>query len=118
MRIDAGVELDRLRVDGGAVANNFLMQFQADMLGIDVERPTRIETTGLGAGYLAGLTVGVWNEIPRIGIPSENRQSLFTADWCQSATSKTGRVEERRPKGHEIACVYSGNMPSLLIYLF
>ena len=63
MRADAGVELDRLRVDGGAVANNFLMQFQADILGIDVERPTRIETTGLGAGYLAGLTVGMWNGI-------------------------------------------------------
>ncbi len=63
MHTDAGVELDRLRVDGGAVANNFLMQFQADILGIDIERPSRIETTGLGAGYLAGLTVGVWNEI-------------------------------------------------------
>ena len=63
MHTDAGVELNRLRVDGGAVVNNFLMQFQADMLGIDVERPTRIETTGLGAGYLAGLTVGVWNGI-------------------------------------------------------
>ena len=63
MHSDAGIELDRLRVDGGAVANNFLMQFQADMLDIDVERPTRIETTGLGAGYLAGLTVGVWNGI-------------------------------------------------------
>lgn len=60
MHTDAEIELDRLRVDGGAVANNFLMQFQADILGIDVERPTRIETTGLGAGYLAGLTVGVW----------------------------------------------------------
>ena len=63
MGADAGIELDRLRVDGGAVANNFLMQFQADVLGIDVERPTRIETTGLGAGYLAGLTVGVWNGV-------------------------------------------------------
>ncbi len=60
MRTDAGIELDQLRVDGGAVANNFLMQFQADILGIDVERPTRIETTGLGAAYLAGLALGVW----------------------------------------------------------
>ncbi len=66
MHTDAGVKLDRLRVDGGAVANNFLMQFQADILGIDVERPTRIETTGLGAGYLAGLTVGVWNGIQEL----------------------------------------------------
>lgn len=60
MHTDAEIELDRLRVDGGAVANNFLMQFQADILGKDVERPTRIETTGIGAGYLAGLTMGVW----------------------------------------------------------
>ena len=63
MHTDAEIELDRLRVDGGAVANNFLMQFQADVLGIDVERPTRIETTGLGAAYLAGLSVGVWDNI-------------------------------------------------------
>ena len=63
MHADAGAELNRLRVDGGAVANDFLMQFQADILGIEVERPTRIETTGLGAGYLAGLTAGVWNGI-------------------------------------------------------
>ncbi len=63
MCTDTGIELDRLRVDGGAVVNNFLMQFQADVLGVEVERPTRIETTGLGAGYLAGLTVGVWNNI-------------------------------------------------------
>ena len=47
MCTDTGIELDRLRVDGGAVVNNFLMQFQADVLGVEVERPTRIETTGL-----------------------------------------------------------------------
>jgi len=63
MITDAGIELNRLRVDGGATANNFLMQFQSDVLGIDVERPIRIETTGLGAGYLAGLAVGVWSNI-------------------------------------------------------
>jgi glycerol kinase len=63
MIADAGIELDRLRVDGGAVVNNFLMQFQADVLGIDVERPTQTETTGLGAGYCAGLTVGVWQSV-------------------------------------------------------
>lgn len=57
---DSDISLERLRVDGGAVANNFLMQFQADLLGIDVERPTQIETTGLGAAYLAGITSGVW----------------------------------------------------------
>ena len=50
-----------MRVDGGAVANNLMMQFQADILGVPVERPQIIETTALGAAYLAGLAVGVWN---------------------------------------------------------
>lgn len=63
MMTDAGTPIKRLRVDGGAVANNFLMQFQADILGIDVERPLQIETTGLGAAYLAGITEGVWQDV-------------------------------------------------------
>lgn len=63
---DAEVELDTLRVDGGAVVNDFLMQFQADILGTDVQRPTQIETTGLGAGYLAGLAVGIWQSVDEL----------------------------------------------------
>ncbi len=63
---DSDISLERLRVDGGAVANNFLMQFQADLLGIDVERPTQIETTGLGAAYLAGITSGVWQNVEEL----------------------------------------------------
>ena len=66
MMLDVDTPLVELRVDGGAVANNFLMQFQADILGICVERPTQIETTGLGAAYLAGITVGVWNEVEEL----------------------------------------------------
>ena len=62
----AGMTIDRLRVDGGATANNFLMQFQADILGIDVERPAQIESTGLGAAYLAGITTGMWNDIAEL----------------------------------------------------
>src|SRR5690625_3074765 len=57
---DSGIELKSLRVDGGAVKNNFLMQFQSDMLGVPVERPVIQETTALGAAYLAGLAVGFW----------------------------------------------------------
>ncbi len=57
---DQGVTLDRLRVDGGACANDWLMQFQADVLGVPVERPDMIETTALGAAGLAGLAGGVW----------------------------------------------------------
>ncbi len=60
MALDAGRPLERLRVDGGASTNNLLMQFQADLLGIDVDRPSCIETTALGAAYLAGLAVGVF----------------------------------------------------------
>lgn len=60
MEADSGLPLKTLRADGGAVKNNFLMQFQSDMLGVPVERPVVSETTALGAAYLAGLAVGYW----------------------------------------------------------
>ena len=60
MEADSGNRLAALKVDGGAVANNLLMQFQADLLGVPVERPQITETTALGAAYLAGLATGVW----------------------------------------------------------
>ena len=66
MLTETAVTIDRLRVDGGAAANNFLMQLQADILGIDVERPEQIESTGLGAAYLAGITAGIWNDIEEL----------------------------------------------------
>lgn len=62
MEKDAGTPLQGLRVDGGASANNLLMQFQSDILGVNVERPKIIETTALGAAYLAGLAVGFWSK--------------------------------------------------------
>ena len=58
----SGRPLAELRVDGGASANDFLMQFQADLLGVPVDRPAQIETTALGAAFLAGLAVGVWDD--------------------------------------------------------
>jgi len=61
MESDSGIDLQTLRVDGGAVNNDFLMQFQADILGVPVERPAITETTALGAAYLAGLAVGFWS---------------------------------------------------------
>lgn len=67
MEQDAGIKLESLRVDGGASTNNFLMQFQADILGTIVERPQITETTALGAAYLAGLAVGYW----------ENREAIY-----------------------------------------
>jgi len=60
MQSDSGLKLKELRVDGGACANNLLMQFQADLLGVPVVRPRVAETTALGAAYLAGLAVGYW----------------------------------------------------------
>jgi glycerol kinase len=60
MEQDSGLKLKRLNVDGGACANNLLMQFQADMLGCEVERPIQIESTALGAAYMAGLASGLW----------------------------------------------------------
>ncbi|QUH21314.1 glycerol kinase GlpK [Alkaliphilus sp. B6464] len=62
MQEDSGIDLKSLKVDGGAVINNFLMQFQADILGVQVDRPEITETTALGAAYLAGLAVGFWND--------------------------------------------------------
>jgi glycerol kinase len=61
MEADSDIRLASLKVDGGAVANNMLMQFQADILGVPVERPQCIETTAMGAAYLAGLATGVWS---------------------------------------------------------
>ena len=72
MESDAGVELTRLRVDGGASANDLLMQFQSDLLGAEVLRPACIETTALGAAYLAGLAVGYWKDMADI---KQNRQT-------------------------------------------
>ena len=60
MEADSGIRLDSLKVDGGACANDFLMQFQADMIRTEVRRPVCIETTAMGAAYLAGLAVGYW----------------------------------------------------------
>ena len=62
MRSDSGIELENLKVDGGASANDFLMQFQADITGVEVRRPVCIETTALGAAYLAGLASGYWED--------------------------------------------------------
>lgn len=71
MRSDSGIDLASLRVDGGAVRNNLLMQMQADILGVPVERPAVTETTALGAAYLAGLAVGFWDGVGELA--AQNR---------------------------------------------
>lgn len=76
MLADSNLKLETLRVDGGATANNFLMQFQADILGVPVERPVVTETTALGAAYLAGLAVGYWRSLDDIA-GQWQRERLF-----------------------------------------
>ncbi len=76
---DAGIELKTLRVDGGAVSNDFLMQFQSDILDVPVERPVIQETTALGAAYLAGLAVGFWKDKEEIAKQWQINQT-FTSD--------------------------------------
>jgi glycerol kinase len=66
MEADSGIRIAELRVDGGACSNDLLMQFQADMLGVDVARPRIAETTALGAAYLAGLAVGYWKDVDEL----------------------------------------------------
>ncbi|WP_240376409.1 glycerol kinase GlpK [Bacillus piscicola] len=95
MMEDAGVVIPVLRVDGGAVENNFLMQFQSDMIQVPVERPVIQETTALGAAYLAGLAVGFWEnkqEVTkkwnldrtfRVSMDKKERDALY-ADWLKA----------------------------------
>ncbi|MCD7812829.1 MAG: glycerol kinase GlpK [Lachnospiraceae bacterium] len=86
MEKDAGIRLSGLKVDGGASANNFLMQYQADVIGQNVYRPNCIETTAMGAAYLAGLAVGYWND-----------KDDIQANW------KTERVFTPRMSSEEMA---------------
>ena len=79
MEADSGIALKELKVDGGASANNFLMQFQADIMDTKVRRPKCIETTALGAAYLAGLSTGYWESTAQIRKNWELDRSFFPA---------------------------------------
>lgn len=97
MESDAGVKLTRLRVDGGASANNFLMQFQSDLLGAEVLRPACIETTALGAAYLAGLAVGYWKDTADI---RQNRQTgrIFLPEMSEDSRAELKKGWQRALK--------------------
>ncbi len=97
MQSDSGETLKELRVDGGASANNFLMQFQADILGCRIVRPADTETTALGAAYLAGLAVGIWKsqgelesfwKSERVFEPrmTEDRRETLYAGWKKAVS--------------------------------
>lgn len=104
MEADSGERLAELRADGGAAANDFLMQFQADILGLPVVRPADIETTALGAAYLAGLAVGLWKSLDELarfwradrtfepGMAPERREQLFNG-WKQAVQRARWRPE-------------------------
>ena len=79
MQEDAGIALEALKADGGASNNDFLMQFQADMIGADVIRPASVETTALGAAYLAGLAVGFWKSMNELKT-MQNKSVAFSPD--------------------------------------
>jgi glycerol kinase len=97
MNADSGVDLTELRVDGGMVGNELLMQFQADILDVPVVRPAITETTALGAAYAAGLAVGFWESTDEIranwsvdktwqpAMAAGRRAELF-ADWKKAVT--------------------------------
>ena len=88
MKADAGIEVRALKVDGGASANNFLMQFQADMIDAPVNRPACVETTAMGAAYLAGLAVGYWSSKEDV-VKNQQLDRVFTPNMD---------VEERKEK--------------------
>jgi glycerol kinase len=103
MQKDSGIELKELKVDGGAAANDYLMQFQADILGTKVERPEVIESTAQGAAYLAGISVGLWKKedivnnriieeqfIPSMG--SEEREKIY-ATWQKAVKRSMNWIE-------------------------
>ncbi|WP_026478824.1 glycerol kinase GlpK [Alkaliphilus transvaalensis] len=87
MQEDSGINLQALKVDGGAVANNFLMQFQSDILNVTVDRPEITETTALGAAYLAGLAVGYWTD-----------KSEIANKWSVDRTFTSAMEEDQRAK--------------------
>jgi len=98
MCAESGAPLQKLQVDGGACANNFLMQFQADVLGVPVERPAVIETTALGAAGLAGLAAGVWTSradflqhrhVERVFTPQRTGGELY-ARWKEAVARSRG----------------------------
>ena len=87
MKADSGIELSALKVDGGASANNFLMQTQADIIDAPVNRPICVETTAMGAAYLAGLAVGYW----------KNKEDIVK-NWAIDAVFEPVIEEEDRKK--------------------
>jgi glycerol kinase len=101
MQADFGAPITELRVDGGAAASEFLMQFQADLLRVPVVRPTVLETTALGAAYMAGLAVGFWESVDEIAANWQVDRRFEPKMKKDDADALRGRWEEavERSKG-------------------
>jgi len=84
---DCGVPITKLKVDGGASSNNYLMQFQSNLLQCEIERPKIVETTALGAAHLAGLAVGYWKDTNDFGA-LEGTASKFDPEISKEAADK------------------------------
>lgn len=95
MRAEARVHLPSLRVDGGAASNDLLCQIQADVLGIPVDRSAQVQTTGLGAAYLAGLGVGVWGSVDDLA-HMRRSSGVFTPDAGHRELAASGHLRWRR----------------------
>ena len=108
MKKDSGIDIPLLKVDGGAAKNDLLMQFQADILDIDVQRAANLETTALGAAYLAGLAVGFWKDLDELKsmaeegqmftpeMPAEERDNLYEG-WKQAvAATQTFKFKAKK----------------------
>ena len=103
MEKDSGIEIKSLQVDGGACNNNYLMQIQSDLLNVLVERPTEVETTALGAAYLAGIQIGVWTRdivirnraVDRKFTPemSDTERQLKLARWADAVIRTRGWIK-------------------------
>lgn len=101
MQLDTGIKIPELRVDGGAAMNDYLMQFQADILGIDIARAKNLETTALGAAFLAGLAVGYWEDMDAIKELNETGQ-LFQASMNESRKEKLYKGWKRAVKATQV----------------
>ncbi len=94
MREDAGLAITELRVDGGASANNLLMQIQADLCGIPIARPKTVETTALGAALLAGRAAGIWPDDSALAQCREEDRRFLPA--CTTQERQARRAQWRR----------------------
>lgn len=104
MQRDSGIQLQELKVDGGAIANNYLAQFQADILEVTIERPHNLESTATGAAYMAGMGVGFWSdefiqqqyeiECSFISSMSKERRETLVKSWNKAITRTRGWLDD------------------------